>query len=257
MTSWPPTRTLRRATPSDRSGQGPWPMASPQAAEAAGARLERPAVTPATDDELQRIHPAWYVALAGRGGVTWWRLDRCRYVPLAGVDAGVPPGCRRHAGRRAGRSSGRGRGRLRRGAAAGPPCLRGADAWLLPAEQRGHRRGRAAGRRTGPADRDRRLGRAPRRRHAGHLRCRCGPLLRLHPPVALLPGDRQRGGAGLRPGHRHQAQRPPAGGEWRPRLHRGLDGPAAAGHRVLRTGGDPGLGRLRRPSATIRWPCSR
>jgi acetoin utilization deacetylase AcuC-like enzyme len=40
--------------------------------EAAGARLERPVVEPASDDELQRIHPAWYVgsldAAASRGG---------------------------------------------------------------------------------------------------------------------------------------------------------------------------------------------
>jgi len=41
-------------------------------AEAAGAKLERPAVTAATDDELQRIHPAWFLgaldAAASRGG---------------------------------------------------------------------------------------------------------------------------------------------------------------------------------------------
>ena len=41
-------------------------------AEAGGARLERPAVVPATDEEIQRIHPAWFVAsldaAASRGG---------------------------------------------------------------------------------------------------------------------------------------------------------------------------------------------
>ncbi|HEX5579580.1 MAG TPA: histone deacetylase [Candidatus Limnocylindria bacterium] len=42
------------------------------AAEDAGARLERPELRAATDDEIQRIHPAWFVAAlddaAGRGG---------------------------------------------------------------------------------------------------------------------------------------------------------------------------------------------
>ena len=42
------------------------------AAEAAGVTLERPTVQPATDDEIQRIHPAWFVsaldAAASRGG---------------------------------------------------------------------------------------------------------------------------------------------------------------------------------------------
>ena len=41
-------------------------------AAAAGARLERPAVAPATDEEIQRIHPGWFVAAldaaASRGG---------------------------------------------------------------------------------------------------------------------------------------------------------------------------------------------
>jgi acetoin utilization deacetylase AcuC-like enzyme len=41
-------------------------------AEAAGATLERPAVTPATDEEIQRIHPGWFLAsldaAASRGG---------------------------------------------------------------------------------------------------------------------------------------------------------------------------------------------
>ena len=41
-------------------------------AEMAGATLERPAVTAATDDELQRIHPAWFLGAldtaASRGG---------------------------------------------------------------------------------------------------------------------------------------------------------------------------------------------
>jgi len=41
-------------------------------AGAAGARLERPAVTPATDEEIERIHPAWFLgsleAAASRGG---------------------------------------------------------------------------------------------------------------------------------------------------------------------------------------------
>ena len=41
-------------------------------AKAAGASLARPGVTPATDDELQRIHPAWFLgaldAAASRGG---------------------------------------------------------------------------------------------------------------------------------------------------------------------------------------------
>jgi acetoin utilization deacetylase AcuC-like enzyme len=41
-------------------------------ADAAGAKLERPVVTPATDAETQRIHPAWFVssldAAASRGG---------------------------------------------------------------------------------------------------------------------------------------------------------------------------------------------
>jgi acetoin utilization deacetylase AcuC-like enzyme len=41
-------------------------------AGAAGARLERPVITPATDDEIQRIHPEWFVAsldaAASRGG---------------------------------------------------------------------------------------------------------------------------------------------------------------------------------------------
>ncbi|MEP6469272.1 MAG: histone deacetylase [Chloroflexota bacterium] len=42
------------------------------AADALAARLERPAVVPATDAELERIHPAWYLAAleagATRGG---------------------------------------------------------------------------------------------------------------------------------------------------------------------------------------------
>jgi acetoin utilization deacetylase AcuC-like enzyme len=41
-------------------------------AQDGGARLARPAVQPATDDEIQRIHPAWFVAAlddaAARGG---------------------------------------------------------------------------------------------------------------------------------------------------------------------------------------------
>ena len=41
-------------------------------AEAADAALERPVVTPATDDEVERIHPAWFLgaldAAASRGG---------------------------------------------------------------------------------------------------------------------------------------------------------------------------------------------
>jgi acetoin utilization deacetylase AcuC-like enzyme len=43
-----------------------------QGAGVAGGRLERPAVTEATDEEIQRIHPAWFVAAldaaAARGG---------------------------------------------------------------------------------------------------------------------------------------------------------------------------------------------
>ncbi|HEY7847721.1 MAG TPA: histone deacetylase [Candidatus Limnocylindria bacterium] len=41
-------------------------------ADEAGARLERPSVTAATDEEIQRIHPAWFLAeldtAAARGG---------------------------------------------------------------------------------------------------------------------------------------------------------------------------------------------
>ncbi|HYN63961.1 MAG TPA: histone deacetylase [Candidatus Limnocylindrales bacterium] len=51
------------------------------AADALGARLDRPIVTPATDAELERIHPAWYVAAveagATRGG--GW-IDADTYV---------------------------------------------------------------------------------------------------------------------------------------------------------------------------------
>jgi acetoin utilization deacetylase AcuC-like enzyme len=58
------------------------------AAEALQARLERPAVVPAADSDLERIHPAWYLA-ALEGGATrggGW-IDADTYVRPGSVTA--------------------------------------------------------------------------------------------------------------------------------------------------------------------------
>ena len=249
-------RTRRRATPSDRIGR-----AAVADGVARGApRRRRQAGAPgrhARHRRRARAHPPGLVrGLARRGGVTAvaagstpTRTSSPGSMQASRLAAGATMAAARAAAR------GRGRGRLRRGAAAGPPCLRRSDARLLPAEQRRHRGGRRCGPRAGPADRDRRLGRAPRRRHAGHLRCRCGPRATPRPTRRrFYPGT----GSAAERGRRAAPSAPSTTSRCRQgaatRLRRGLDGRAAAGDRGVRPGGDPGLGRLRRPSRPTRSP---
>ena len=134
-----------------------------------------------------------YLAGARRRGGPGRRVARSRHVRRARL------ACARRASRPAPRSQaamaaavGRGRGGVRRRPAAGSPRI-------------GHARGRASAcsttspwrwpacARAALAQRiaDRRLGRASRRRHAGDLRCRCRPVLRVHAPVAALPRHRR------------------------------------------------------------------
>ena len=107
--------------------------------------------------------------------------------------AGTPRGWRRAAGRRggAGHDERPRAQRVRARAPARAPRRARPGDGLLPAQQRRHRRRGGAARGRG-ARADRRLGRPPRQRHAGHLRRARRRALHVGAPVSVLSGHRRR-----------------------------------------------------------------
>ena len=115
---------------------------------------------------------------------------------------------------------------------------------LLPAQQRRRRRGRA--RRARRAGADRRLRRAPRQRHPGHLLDRSAGALRVAARVAALPRHRQARRRGRRRGSGRDAQRAAARGCDGRRLPARLRRGDRAGRRGVRTDLGARVGRVRR-----------
>ncbi len=199
----------------------------------------------ATDEELARVHPPAYLEALARlcedgGG----RLDADTTVSAdswraARLAAGT--------GLEAVRLLDEGRGDAAFCAVRppGPPRRAPARDGLLPGEQ--HRRGGRPPRRSGRAGGHRRLRRPPRQRHPGPLLGRPPRALRLHPPVAALPGDgsgrRDRRARGARP---HAEPAPPARDDGR-RVPAGARRGDRPRRRGLRADVGPRVGRLRRP----------
>ena len=169
--------------------------------------LVRLAPRAATPEELLRVHTAAHVDRLAAAAGRHVRFDpdtaagpRSHAAALAAAGAvadavGARP-------RRLARPG------LLRGAPPGPPRDARPGHGLLPAEQRGDRRG-GGPRPRAQESRRRRLRRPPRERHAGGVLAGPAGPLRLLPPVPLLPrhGCPRRGGGGGRAGlHRQPAR---------------------------------------------------
>ena len=131
---------------------------------------------------LERVHAAGLPAASGGVLLRRGRPPRPRHLrPARLVGGRVALGRGGTAGHRRAAPTRRRRG-VRGHPASGSSCPGRSRHGLLPAEQRGGGGGRAGG--GGRTGADRRLGRAPRQRDAGHLLGRPVRALRLHPPVA-------------------------------------------------------------------------
>ena len=250
------TGTPRPATtPSGPSGSSPRarPL-RPRRARPSSACPPRPA----TDDELARVHdPRFIDALAELRGQSGY-LDPDTYVSRRERrrSPGSPPA------RSSPWSTAMLDGPEPRGRRAAPPsrapraARRSAMGFCLlnnVAVAAAHARARGLA-----ARRRRRLGRAPRQRHAGDVLAGPGRALRLDPPVSLLSGHRRRRRGRRGRGQGLHGQRPAVGRRRRRRLRERLRARRAARPRELRARARARERRLRCGARAIpsrRWRC--
>ena len=176
------------------------------------------------------------------------RLARRRHVLLAGHVGCRARGRRIDVRARDARDERRALARHRGRAAAGPSRDARSGDGLLPAQQR--RGGRGGGACGGcRARRDRRLGRSPRQRHAGHLLERSERPLHVRAPVPVLPGHRRTDGDRRRRTRRARRSTSAARRQRRCRLRRGVRSRVPARAREVQARPAVHLGGLRRVRA--------
>ena len=223
----------------------------------AGARSTvRPSAPPRTE-ELQRIHPAWFLDALDAAAEPWGRLDRRRHLRRAGSMAAA----RLAAGATIAAASAAAAGAATVAfAVVRPPghhaseeraagfCLLNNVA-IAAAALRAERPARSAS----PSSTGTCTTATGRRRSSMPTRTSATPRPTNRPSIPE-PAARPRAGAGRRsaPSTTCRCRR-----ERRPPVHRGLAGAAAAGDRGFRAGGDPGVRRLsthmcRRPAGHAR-----